>query len=70
MSEDFLHFIWQYQYFDMQDLCTTEGGKVQIIDKGCWNTDAGADFLYAKVIIDGITWAGTIEIHLRSSDWK
>lgn len=70
MTEDFLHFIWQYQYFDMQDLCTTEGGKVQIIDKGCWNTDAGADFLYAKVIIDGITWAGTIEIHLRSSDWK
>lgn len=69
MKEDFLQFVWQYQYFDAHDLLTTEGEAVQILDKGRWNLDSGADFQYAKIALDGVTWIGTIEIHLRASDW-
>jgi hypothetical protein len=70
MKEDFLQFIWQYQYFDAKQLQTTTGESVEIIDKGKWNLDSGADFQYAQILIDGIKWAGTVEIHLKASDWK
>lgn len=70
MKEEFLQFIWQYQYFDTQSLLTTEGKPVLILDKGKWNLDSGADFQYAQISIDGITWVGAIELHLKSSDWQ
>jgi len=70
MTEDFVHFVWEYQYFDTQRLATAAGKAVEIIDKGRWNVDSGADFQYAKILIDGIEWIGTIEMHLRASDWN
>lgn len=33
------------------------------------NTDAGPDFPQAKIKIDGIDWAGSVEIHVKSSEW-
>lgn len=70
MTEDFVHFVWQYQYLDAQNLFTTDGEPVKIIDKGRYNLDSGADFQYAKVLINNIEWVGTIELHLRASDWN
>ncbi len=70
MTEDFIHFIWQYQYLDTQNISTTTGETVQILDKGRWNIDSGADFQYAKIMLDGIEWIGTIEIHCLASDWR
>lgn len=70
MKEDFLQFVWQYQYFEAQDLQTTEGDTVQILDKGKWNIDSGADFQYARVRLNGVEWVGTVEIHLQASDWQ
>ena len=70
MQEDFLHFVWRFQHFDKQHLTTTDGKPLQILQTGKVNTDAGADFSEARVVIDGLTWAGTVEIHLRSSDWQ
>ncbi len=45
------------------------GERVRVIDPGVLNKDAGPDFFNAKVKIDGKTWAGNIEIHMKASDW-
>ncbi len=69
MNELFLHYIWQFQKFDSADLSTTEGHGIHIIDPGRHNEDSGPDFFDAKVRIDNLTWAGKVEIHIKSSDW-
>lgn len=69
MREEFLHFIWRFQYFDKKALSSTSGECVNILQPGTSNDDAGPDFADAKVVIQNITWHGHIEIHLSSSDW-
>jgi hypothetical protein len=69
MTEEFLHFLWNTRRFDLQDLTTTDGKPVIIKKFGTLNTNAGPDFLDARVIIDGTLWAGNIEFHILSSDW-
>lgn len=70
IKETFLHFIWKLQYFHKQNLTTTQGEAVQILHQGTLNTDAGPDFLNARIKIGNLEWFGTIEIHLNSSDWE
>ena len=70
MRESFLHFIWRFQKFDNIQLTTTDGQQIQIYAIGNYNTDAGPDFLNAKLLIGDITWYGHVEIHLKSSDWN
>ena len=48
---------------------TNEGEDVSILHCGIYNTDAGPDFLCARVKIGSTVWAGNVEIHVRSSDW-
>ena len=67
--EDFLHYVWQFRSFDHHQLCTTDGQELKIIHQGQLNKNAGPDFSNAKVQIAETTWAGNIEIHLKSSDW-
>lgn len=67
--EDFLHYVWQFRSFDYNDLQTTDGEKVKIINPGLLNKNAGPDFFHAKIEIGDTTWAGNVEIHIKSSDW-
>ncbi|HEY0743253.1 MAG TPA: DUF2851 family protein [Chryseosolibacter sp.] len=69
MNEAFLHYIWQYQYFDKVDLCTTAGDPISIIQPGFRNTNAGPDFLNAKIKVGDVVWIGHVEIHINSSEW-
>jgi hypothetical protein len=69
LNEDFLHYIWQYRLLTRLDLRCTSGEKLQIIDPGSLNTDAGPDFNAARLKIGGQLWVGNIEIHVRASDW-
>jgi len=70
MREDFLYFIWQYQYFDKKDLKTKEGKNLQILDVGVLNLQAGADFQLCRVELDEVEWVGSIELHIKASDWQ
>ncbi|MEO0554819.1 MAG: DUF2851 family protein [Bacteroidota bacterium] len=69
MQETFIHFVWKHQYYNKGALTTTGGLAVNVLKPGNYNTDSGPDFKEAKVIIDGLEWRGSIEIHHRSSDW-
>ncbi len=70
MQEDLLHFIWQYQYYNLLEIITEDGEQIQVIKPGIHNHDAGPDFEQAKIIIDNVEWNGDVEIHIKSSDWK
>jgi len=69
MRESILHYVWQHKLFTAQQLVTTEGEPVDVIDVGKHNTDAGPDFFNAKIRIGETLWAGNVEIHTRSTDW-
>jgi hypothetical protein len=69
MREDFLHYVWQHQYFDKLDLRTAEGEEIQVLRPGHRNADAGPDFLNARLRLGDVEWNGAVEIHLRASDW-
>lgn len=69
MNENFLHYIWKYRLFDQRNLKTGQAETLTVLNAGTQNTDAGPDFFNAKIRIGKTTWAGNIELHLRSSDW-
>ena len=70
MKEDFLHHIWQFKKFRLDSLESENGGKIEILNTGNPNRDAGPDFNFCKIYIDGILWSGSVEIHVKSSDWE
>lgn len=70
MNERLLQFIWQFQYFNKGELQTTAGDNIQITFAGQYNTNQGPDFSDAKIKIGSTVWAGTIELHIKTSDWN
>ncbi|MFN4284593.1 MAG: DUF2851 family protein [Lacibacter sp.] len=70
VNERLLQFIWQHQYFNSAQLQTTHNQPLCIRYRGDLNTNQGPDFLQARIELDGIQLAGSIELHLRSSDWE
>jgi hypothetical protein len=67
MREDFLHYIWKYHKTEFE---STAGEYICIEKFGEHNTNAGPDFINARVIIGDQKWAGNIEIHINASDWN
>ncbi len=68
-AEMLLQYLWEHRLWEQCDLFTTDGRRIQVIDPGRRNTDAGPDFFNAKVMIGDRMWAGNVEIHVRASDW-
>lgn len=64
-----LQYLWQHRLWESSSMTTTGGTPIEILDPGVPNRDAGPDFFNGKVRARGRTWAGNIEIHVRSSDW-
>lgn len=69
MTEQLLQFIWQFQYFNKDALETTAGEFVQIMHPGTLNTNQGPDFTNSKIKIGKTLWAGSVELHIKTSDW-
>ncbi|HRD83462.1 MAG TPA: DUF2851 family protein, partial [Saprospiraceae bacterium] len=69
MKEDFLHYLWRAKRFDLADLRTTQGEPVEILQWGEYNRHAGPDFQQTRLRIGETLWAGSVEMHLRASEW-
>jgi hypothetical protein len=69
VTERLLQFIWQFQYFNMAELILVSGEPLRIIVPGQFNTNQGPDFTDAKIVIGQTLWAGSIELHIKTSDW-
>jgi len=70
MNENLLQYIWQFQLFNKMHLLTTELNKLIVLHPGNKNDNQGPDFLNGKIIVENTTWIGSIEIHVKTSDWK
>lgn len=64
-----MHYVWQHKLWLQSDLKTVDGRRVQVIDPGLHNDDAGPDFFNAKLVIGEDTWCGNVEMHVKASDW-
>ena len=53
----------------LQEMKTTKGLHVEVIDSGLHNMNSGPDFFNAKIKIDDTLWVGNVEIHDKASDW-
>lgn len=65
MNETLLHIAWAHRLY-----CHIESVyALEIVDPGTYNEHAGPDFQNAKIKIDGILWAGNVELHLTAKHW-
>lgn len=68
--EKIMQYVWQHRLWRPRGgMVTADGRRVEILDPGLPNSGSGPDFFNSKISIDGRTWAGNIEIHVRASDW-
>ena len=69
MKEDFLYYLWSQLAFERADLRTTVGEALTILATGTRNADAGPDFAAARIRVGDVEWSGSVEMHLKASDW-
>jgi len=69
MNEEILQYLWNFKKFRRFDFVSLDGKNIEILEFGEWNKNSGPDFLFAKIKIDNIIFAGNIEIHTKASDW-
>lgn len=69
INESFICKIWEGGVKYYNQLSTVEGDDIEIISFGKRNSDAGPDYLNAKIKIGGKTLSGDVEIHRDFTNW-
>lgn len=73
MRERILHHIWQNRLYShltfYENIDLDKKVKGEVFAVGVYNTDAGPDFLEAKIQVGKLLLAGNVEIHHRASEW-
>jgi hypothetical protein len=69
LPEAFIHYVWQTKSFDQNNLLSTKGQRVQILNFGMINHNSGPDFLHSTISIDGQKWVGNVEMHINANEW-
>ncbi|MDR1284299.1 MAG: DUF2851 family protein [Opitutaceae bacterium] len=69
-SENLLQKIWLRGDFDCASLRTADGRSLRIVHPGRWNRLAGPDFREARLLLDGQSLTGDVELHLYAADWQ
>lgn len=67
IPESHLHYIWANRLYKRISL---EGKPIEVVDTGQLNSHDGPDFELARIQLNGIEWAGAVEIHRDSSEWQ
>lgn len=70
MKEDFLHLLWQQQLHDRTQSRLFSGEPLTVLKPGIRNRNSGPDFQQARILIDELEWNGSVEIHVRASEWN
>ncbi|MCO5176476.1 MAG: DUF2851 family protein [Thermomicrobiales bacterium] len=68
LTEAILARAWQEGMF-ADEMRTVEGGRLRVVYRGVWTFSNGPDFRDAMLEIDDRLVRGSVELHLRSSDW-
>ena len=68
-NEDLLHFFWKSKQLFARPVYTLAGDLLKLVRIGYQNTHAGPDFEEVQLQIGDTLWAGSVEMHLKSSDW-
>ena len=61
--------VWFERLFRPSILVTETGKRLEILQPGQWNLEAGPDFLKAEIVLDGTRMKGDVEIHYSASGW-
>jgi Protein of unknown function (DUF2851) len=69
ISEKLLHHIWKYKLLPSLSFTTIKNESITVLKVGEHNHDAGPDFFNGQITYEGKTWAGNIEMHIKTSDW-
>lgn len=68
-GERWLQTVWGRTDWCGWSLETTTDQPLRVLSPGQWNPNQGPDFLQAQIFIGQILWVGSVELHVRSSDW-
>ena len=68
MSESLLRTAWESQRFP-GPLCTTDGRRIEVFEKGDLNFDEGPDVHDALIRIGGTLYRGDVELHIDARSW-
>lgn len=68
-SESKMQSFWRGKSISLNDLETTCGQALVIMDPGQYNAHQGPDFINARIRVGDVEWAGNIELHVLTSDW-
>ena len=66
MNEDFLAYLWKFQYFDKTNISTVSGEPLAVLRTGIQNFNAGPDFLDATIRVEDLIWGGSVELHVQA----
>ncbi|MBS1514859.1 MAG: DUF2851 family protein [Bacteroidetes bacterium] len=70
INESFISRIWESPSYYESRLMTCDNKTLEVLDFGEKNSDAGPDFIDAKIRLDGKLYSGDIEIHRDFKGWK
>ncbi len=70
MTEDYLHNVWKSKRLPFHKIKPINAQKIEVKHVGEYNENQkGPDFSCGIVEIDDLVFYGSIEIHVKSSDW-
>ncbi|MEX2401327.1 MAG: DUF2851 family protein [Rhodothermales bacterium] len=69
VPEALVQDIWLNRRITRRGLSTTDGTSLEVLYPGRLNTDAGPDFLGARLRMGPTLWNGAVEIHVTSGSW-
>ena len=70
MNELYLHYLWKMKRLPIHQMELIDGKKFNLLDFGSYNEfENGPDFKNGSIVLDELTWFGSIEMHVNASDW-